>query len=235
MSVPPLDRELLDAFVPEFADGLDRLERADGTAAATRVLDGLRPMVAALGLTTLEPGMEAAAAAAEPFDAAALAEAAALLRRALDALSGARAAPPETSVPAARPIRTLVVDDSPTMRRLVRTILARDAGFEVVAETADGAEALARLRELSPDLILLDLEMPVLDGFGFLRHWALEGCGAVVVVSSAAPPGSDAARALRRLGVAGVVGKPSGALSFDLADRRGDAVLAAARRAAGAG
>jgi CheY-like chemotaxis protein len=239
MNAPPFDRELLDAFVPEFADGLDRLDRAGGTAAAMRVLDGLRPMVSALGLTALEPGMDAAAAAAAPFDPAALRQATGMLRLALHALSGAPPATPSPMPPAPgpgmRPVRTLLVDDSPTMRWLVRGILARDARFEVVAEAGDGAEALAWLLDLAPDLILLDLEMPVLDGFGFLRHWALAGCGAVVVVSSAAPPGSEQARALRRLGVAAVVGKPSGALSFDLADRRGDAILAAARRAAGAG
>ncbi|MBO1073296.1 response regulator [Roseomonas marmotae] len=224
MTPAPIDRELLDAFIPEFTEGLARLTAADGAPAAGRVLDGLRAMASAMGLTPLEPGLEAAAAAADPFDAPALRAAAGRLRQALNQLA-------EPAAPA--PVTVLVVDDSPTMRRIIRGILAGDADFAVVAEAADGVEALAALREHDPALILLDLEMPVLDGFGFLRHWALSGRGPVVVVSSAVPPGSQQALALRRLGVAAVVGKPTGALSFDLADKRGAAVLAAARRAAG--
>ena len=73
---------------------------------------------------------------------------------------------------------------------------------------------------------------PVLDGIGMLRRWALEGRGAVVVVSSAARPAEAMAVEARRLGVAAIVGKPSGALSLDIAER-GAALLLAARRAVG--
>jgi two-component system chemotaxis response regulator CheB len=61
-------------------------------------------------------------------------------------------------------IRILLVDDSAVVRRLVTTALNRDPGLEVVATAADGRLALARLAELQPDVVLLDLEMPVMDG-----------------------------------------------------------------------
>lgn len=234
MTGQPLDRELLEAFVPEFAAGLARLEAADTSLAATRILDGLQAMAGALGLAALGEGLEAAATATEPFDGDALSAAVASLRRQVAAITGEAASPEAPPAePSAAVIRTLVVDDSPTMRRILAGVLARDPAFTVVGEAADGAEALNAMTLLLPDLIMLDLEMPVLDGFGFLRHWALAGHGAVVVVSSAAPPGSAAARMLRRLGASGIVGKPTGALSFDLAEKRGDAILAAARHAAG--
>lgn len=253
MSDPTLDPELLAAFLPEFEAGLARLAAAPDTAAAARVLDGLAAMAEALGAGGFTAGFEAVAAALDPFDPAALAAAAAALGAALRALAGPGVgdAPGENSgdqrgdrppdgpaaaPPQGRPIRTLVVDDSPTMRRLVREVLATDAAFAWVGEAEDGAAALASLPVLAPDLMLLDIEMPRLDGIGVLRAWALRGgAGAVVIVSSAAPPGSPMARELRRLGAAAVVGKPSGALSFDLAARRGAALLAAARRAAGHG
>jgi chemotaxis response regulator CheB len=134
---------------------------------------------------------------------------------------------------APRRIRTLIVDDSAMMRRLLRAILAADPRFEVAGEAADGVEALAALSALAPDLTLLDLEMPRLDGMGVLAEWALTGPGAVLVVSSAAQPGSAAALEVLRRGAWGAVAKPSGALSPDLAARAGEAILAAARAAAG--
>ncbi|ONG51683.1 hypothetical protein BKE38_15680 [Pseudoroseomonas deserti] len=119
------------------------------------------------------------------------------------------------------------------MRRLVRETLSADPDFAVVGEAADGRAALGLMGELQPDLTMLDIEMPVLDGIGTLREWALAGHGAVVIVSSAARPGSELAVLARRLGAASVVGKPSGAFSPDLRDRQGDAILRAARRAVG--
>lgn len=60
--------------------------------------------------------------------------------------------------------RTLVVDDSALARRAIRSILERSPGVQVIAEATDGQEAIARARELAPDLVLMDLRMPHLDG-----------------------------------------------------------------------
>ena len=127
----------------------------------------------------------------------------------------------------AEPLRVLVVDDSRTIRRLLREVISADPALEWAGEAADGEEGLRRAAALNPDVTLLDLEMPVLDGMGFLAEWALAGSGAVVVVSSAAPPGSAMALEALRRGALACVAKPSGALSPDLAARAGDAIRAA--------
>src|ERR1019366_5528719 len=62
----------------------------------------------------------------------------------------------------------LVADDSPTARELVRETLTEFASN--IEEAADGREALRKIREAPPDLVLLDIQMPELDGFGVLRE-----------------------------------------------------------------
>ena len=98
---------------------------------------------------------------------------------------------------------TLVVDDSPTMRRLLRQMPRHGPGLRRSwPRPRDGAEALAPVPKPRPTYLLLDIEMPGMDGVAMLRHWALAGVGAVLVVSSATAPGSALARELRRLGAA---------------------------------
>ena len=63
------------------------------------------------------------------------------------------------------PPRILTVDDDPIVRADLRVIL-EDAGYSVVPDARDGAEAVERAREHAPDLIVLDLGLPGLDGFG---------------------------------------------------------------------
>ena len=62
------------------------------------------------------------------------------------------------------PIRILIVDDSVVIRRLLSDTLAGDPALEVVATASDGRIALAKISLLKPDLITLDIEMPVMDG-----------------------------------------------------------------------
>jgi two-component system LytT family response regulator len=73
------------------------------------------------------------------------------------------------------PIRTLVCDDEPMARDGVRALLARDPHVEVVGEAADGEEAVGLVARLRPDLLLLDVQMPALDGFGVLDALAARG------------------------------------------------------------
>ena len=65
---------------------------------------------------------------------------------------------------ASRRTRILIVDDSAVMRSLLRSVVCADAGLEVAGTAADGASALDSIEILRPDLILLDVEMPVMDG-----------------------------------------------------------------------
>lgn len=62
-----------------------------------------------------------------------------------------------------RPTKVVVVDDTPQIRVLVRLML-ETAGFEVVGEGSDGAEGIALVEALEPDVVLLDISMPVMDG-----------------------------------------------------------------------
>ncbi|MBD0320777.1 MAG: response regulator [Gemmatimonadetes bacterium] len=66
-------------------------------------------------------------------------------------------------------IRTLVVDDDPHARRRLLSLLEREEGIAVIGECADGAEAIAAISELHPDLVFLDVQMPGVDGFGVVE------------------------------------------------------------------
>ena len=77
-------------------------------------------------------------------------------------------------------VRVLLVDDEPLVRRGMRATLDGDSELEVVGEARDGAEAVRLVRELDPDIVFLDVQMPELDGFGVLD--ALAGTPIPVVV-----------------------------------------------------
>ncbi|HTB77345.1 MAG TPA: chemotaxis-specific protein-glutamate methyltransferase CheB [Polyangiaceae bacterium] len=86
--------------------------------------------------------------------------------------------------PAKRPIRLLVVDDSAYNRRSIAEVFAGHPDVEVVGKAADGEEALQLVTLLKPDVITLDLEMPRMDGFTFLRIVMARAPTPVIVVSS---------------------------------------------------
>lgn len=82
------------------------------------------------------------------------------------------------------PLRVLVVDDEPLARSGVAELAARDPELAVVGECGDGAGALAAIRSLRPDLVLLDVQMPELDGFELLRRLAPRERPAVVFITA---------------------------------------------------
>lgn len=67
-------------------------------------------------------------------------------------------------------IRLLIVDDHPVVRAGLRGMFETDAGFVVVGEATDGAQAVEQVRATRPDLVLMDLQMPVLDGVGAIAR-----------------------------------------------------------------
>lgn len=93
-------------------------------------------------------------------------------------------------------IRVLVVDDSAYVRKVVSQMLARSPFIEVVGTARDGQHALELVAQLQPDVVTLDLLMPVLDGIGFLREQMARRPVPVVVCSIASQSGELALQAL---------------------------------------
>jgi two-component system LytT family response regulator len=82
------------------------------------------------------------------------------------------------------PIRTLIVDDEPLARDKLRAFLARQPGFELAGEAGDGLSAARLIEELRPDLVLLDIQMPELDGFEVLSAVEVEPLPHVIFVTA---------------------------------------------------
>jgi len=103
--------------------------------------------------------------------------------------------------------KILIADDTPTGRELVKTVL-EGSGFEVI-EACDGMEAVARAHEVQPDLIILDLHMPLLDGFGVIRQLRSEEAFAAtpIMALTASAMMGDKERAMEA-GFSGYVTKP---------------------------
>lgn len=83
-----------------------------------------------------------------------------------------------------RAIRALIVDDEPLARDCVRLALGREADVEVVGECGDGRAAVSAIRQRSPDLVFLDVQMPGLDGFGVVEAIGPARMPAVVFVTA---------------------------------------------------
>lgn len=82
-------------------------------------------------------------------------------------------------------IRVLVVDDEPLVRERLRTLLAAHADVQVVGERGDGPSALAALRELGPQVVFLDIQMPGLSGLEVAQTWRREGPLPIIVFVTA--------------------------------------------------
>lgn len=134
-------------------------------------------------------------------------------------------------VPVPRPVRVLVVDDSATIRAVLARQLAATPGIEVVGKAADGLEAIERIKELRPDVVTLDVEMPRLDGLGALQRIMSECPTRVVMVSSLTGTGADATLRALDLGAVDFFEKPTGAgtsVALDIATAVGEKVRNAA-------
>jgi two-component system, LytTR family, response regulator len=83
-----------------------------------------------------------------------------------------------------RPIQTLIVDDEPVARKLLREELELLPDIAIVGEAGNGREALQKIEKLKPDLVFLDLQMPVMGGFEVVRSLAGIGLPVIVIVTA---------------------------------------------------
>jgi len=115
-------------------------------------------------------------------------------------------------------IRILVVDDSAFMRKILSDILGSDPELSVVGTAKDGNDALKRFRQLAPDIVTLDLNLPDMAGLDVLRQMLREKPVPVLVISAYA--GSDAAVEAVAAGAVDIIPKPSGEISLDMAKQK---------------
>lgn len=126
------------------------------------------------------------------------------------------------------PARVLVVDDSPTMRGLITAVLNSDPEVNVVGQAGDALQARAAIKELNPDVVTLDIEMPNMNGLEFLEKIMRLRPMPVIMVSTMTHRGAEATLAALEIGAFDCVGKPMPGESRPFGDLA-DKVKAAAR------
>ena len=126
----------------------------------------------------------------------------------------------QSNVPPAakRPIRVLIVDDSALVRSLLTDILKAAPGIEVVGVAADAHAAREKIKQLNPDVLTLDVEMPKMDGITFLRNLMRLRPMPVVMVSSLTERGADVTLDALALGAVDYLSKPKIDLAATLKD-----------------
>jgi two-component system chemotaxis response regulator CheB len=113
-------------------------------------------------------------------------------------------------------IRVLLVDDSPSVRAVLRRFLGRTEDLEVVGEAEDGEQAVAAVLATEPHLVLMDLQMPVMDGFAAIEQiMALRPTPIVVLSSRANRNGMQTAFEAMRRGAVEVLPKPENTASWE--------------------
>ncbi|MDJ0990406.1 MAG: chemotaxis protein CheB [Desulfobacterales bacterium] len=131
--------------------------------------------------------------------------------------AGAELPLPENA--SAEDIKVLVVDDAAFMRKAIVDVLASDAQLRIVGTARNGQEGLDLIKALAPDVVTLDIDMPIMDGLTSIRHIMIESPVPIVVLSSLFSDGAITFDALR-LGVVDFIPKPSGAVSTDIEQSR---------------
>jgi two-component system chemotaxis response regulator CheB len=130
-------------------------------------------------------------------------------------------------------IKLLIVDDSALVRKLLTEMLSRDREIEVVGAAADPYAARERIKQLNPDVITLDVEMPRMDGLTFLENLMRLRPMPVVMVSSLTQQGADVTLRALELGAIDFVAKPKIDVAGSLTEYA-DELIAKVKMAAGA-
>ena len=105
-------------------------------------------------------------------------------------------------------VRVLIVDDSPTIRSMISNVLERDADVEVVGWAEDPIEAREAIKQLNPDVITLDVEMPRMNGIDFLERLMRLQPTPVLMISTLTQAGAAVSLRALELGAIDCIGKP---------------------------
>jgi two-component system chemotaxis response regulator CheB len=129
-------------------------------------------------------------------------------------------------------ISILVVDDSAFMRKMIAEMISEDPGLCVVGQARDGEDALRKLALLRPDVITLDVEMPVMDGLAALDQIMQRRPTPTIMLSSLTHAGTETTMRCLERGAVDFVGKPSGSISLNIRAVAGE-LIAKIKAAAG--
>jgi len=124
-------------------------------------------------------------------------------------------------------VRVLIVDDSPTMRGVIAARLRSDPDIEIVGQAADPHEARQAIKQLNPDVVTLDIEMPNMDGIAFLDKIMRLRPTPVIMISTLTQRGADVSLKALEIGAFDCIPKPSGGHSEEF-DQLPEKVKAAA-------
>ncbi|MFA5118615.1 MAG: chemotaxis response regulator protein-glutamate methylesterase [Candidatus Omnitrophota bacterium] len=128
-------------------------------------------------------------------------------------------------------IRVLIVDDSFLMRQIISDIIESDPALEIIGKAKDGKEALEKIYEFKPDVITLDINLPLLDGLSVLEEVMKKQPSRVVMISAYTRAGATATLRALELGAVDFVAKPSGEISLDI-NKLKDEIIAKIKLAA---
>jgi two-component system chemotaxis response regulator CheB len=107
-----------------------------------------------------------------------------------------------------RPIKVLIVDDSAVVRQVLGSLLEADAGIEVIGTAADPLIAMGKMNRQWPDVIVLDVEMPRMDGLSFLKKIMRERPTPVVICSTLTEQGASSTIEALAAGAVSIITKP---------------------------
>lgn len=121
-------------------------------------------------------------------------------------------------------IKVLVADDSAFMRKLIQDILSSSNQIEIVGTARNGQEAIKKIKELKPNVVTMDVEMPILNGIEALKIIMAEDPVPIVMLSSTTKEGAENTLHAIQLGAVDFIAKPSGPISLDLKNIRNEIV-----------
>jgi two-component system chemotaxis response regulator CheB len=113
-------------------------------------------------------------------------------------------------------IKVLVVDDSAFMRKMISDIINSSPELEVIAKARNGKDAISKTKDLQPDVITMDIEMPEMDGLTALKNIMKETPVPVIMLSSLTSQGAEQTLRALQLGAVDFITKPSGQISLDI-------------------